>query len=578
ALLRPGNPFAAFESVSLAGGDRVNGRRAFSIEAAGKDGGVAVFWFDLFDYSLLKQSFVPAGGKGPAREEIFEGTAAASPPPGGEIGGGAASVRMPVARAGVRTDDAGFPVETFREMAVRMTVLDAGSLAAVGGGLFCPSGPGLERVAEILARAREIGAAGGKGAGAGGGTGAGAGGGSADRAGKETGGGDVVAGTDVGAASRAGAGARARNAFAEAAGKAQARCVKIYGAGIAREHGYATGIVVSPDGFILTVRGIFAVGERILVVTPDGRKYPARIHREDLKLQTLLLKIEAEGLTFFDTKAPTRQPDRGDWIVCVANPFRIADGPEPLSLNVGILSLRAELDARRKTRDFPYDGEVLIVDSIVSNPGSPGGAAVDINGNLIGMIGKIVESVSSGTRLNYIMPVEVLKRFVEDGIRGPAKPGTETAGTAPAAPAPDEAAEGLPPDMPPGRADGPGAPEGSGSGRHAGATKESAETAGPTERGSDEKAPPDPGIRLFRMAGKHAPAYVEKVMPGSPAEAAGLKPDDLIVAIGREGIGSCAEFDKEAARQFKPGKETAITVKRGKEILRLKIAIPEGSP
>src|SRR4051812_37430363 len=55
--------------------------------------------------------------------------------------------------------------------------------------------------------------------------------------------------------------AAAQNVFADAVAYAQARCVKLYGAGIGREHGYATGMIVSPDGKILCAQGIYLAGD-----------------------------------------------------------------------------------------------------------------------------------------------------------------------------------------------------------------------------------------------------------------------------------------------------------------------------
>ena len=55
------------------------------------------------------------------------------------------------------------------------------------------------------------------------------------------------------------------NPFARAITFAQQRCVRIYGAGIGREHGYASGVIVSPDGHILTARGIYLASDRLRV-------------------------------------------------------------------------------------------------------------------------------------------------------------------------------------------------------------------------------------------------------------------------------------------------------------------------
>jgi serine protease Do len=90
----------------------------------------------------------------------------------------------------------------------------------------------------------------------------------------------------------------------------------------------------------------------------------------------------------------------------------VADHAEPLSVNIGVLSLRTQLDARRGINDFPYEGDVYLYDAITSNPGAAGGAVVSSEGKLVGMIGRVIESKSTNTRLNYAVPADTLKQFM----------------------------------------------------------------------------------------------------------------------------------------------------------------------
>ena len=200
-------------------------------------------------------------------------------------------------------------------------------------------------------------------------------------------------------------------AFAEAIQIAQRRTVKIYGAGIGRSPAYASGIIVSSTGDILTGNGVYLGAENLRITLPDGTTYPATVVRRSQTSQIAQLKIEANTADFFEIPEKPAA-GKGDWILAVSNAFKVADRAEPLSVNIGVLSLRTQLDARRGVNDFPYEGDVYLYDAITSNPGAAGGAVVSSEGKLVGMIGRVIESKSTNTRLNYAVPADTLKKFM----------------------------------------------------------------------------------------------------------------------------------------------------------------------
>jgi serine protease Do len=169
------------------------------------------------------------------------------------------------------------------------------------------------------------------------------------------------------------------------------------------------------------------------------------------------------------------------------------------------------MEAKRRLQDVPLEGEVLLIDAITSNPGAPGGALVASDGRLAGMIGKVVESKSTNTRINYAIPSDLLYDFVH-GIELPAVPGTT--------------------------------PTGNVANTH-------------TSGGGAAVL----GIKLFTLGGKNAPAYVDRVVPASPAGKAGLKKDDLILRIGNDWVRSCKEYEELTAK-LEAGAEVSILIKR----------------
>lgn len=296
--------------------------------------------------------------------------------------------------------------------------------------------------------------------------------------------------------------------FAPAVALAQQRTVKIFGAGIGRTPGYATGLIVGPQGEILTAQGIFLNADNLRVTLPDGTTHNATIVRRSNELQATLLKIDAPTPDYFSLEQAAKG-EPGDWILAVSNAFKVAERDEPLSVNIGVLSVRMPLDARRGFNDFPYEADAWLFDAITSNPGAAGGAVVTAEGKLIGMIGRIIESKSTGTRLNYAVPADLLARFSAGDQTQPmiaASPGTKA----------------------------------------------------------------DLGIRLFALGGRRAPAYIDRVLPGGPAAEAGLKSDDLIVAIAGQVVRDASDF-RRLAKALPIGEEVVVEVKRKNELLSVKV-------
>jgi S1-C subfamily serine protease len=297
--------------------------------------------------------------------------------------------------------------------------------------------------------------------------------------------------------------------FEKAIEIAQARTVKIYGAGIGREPGYGSGVLISADGQILAATGTYLLAENIRVTLPSGESTTAKIVKQNESMQLALLKIEKETPAFFEVeKSAIGEP--GDWILAVSNCFKVAEGDEPLSVGLGVISARTRLDLKRGVNEFNYPEEVLLFDAITSNPGSQGGAMVTADGKLAGMVGKVLESRLTGTRLNYAVPCDVLHKFLT-GEEAPA----EVVQTPP---------------MPRG----------------------------------------DIGIRFLGLGVNRDPAYVDRVVSNSPAAQAGIMPDDLIVSVNGEPMRTASEAKKFLPTTPK-AEPLRLVIKRKDKLLEITI-------
>ncbi len=290
----------------------------------------------------------------------------------------------------------------------------------------------------------------------------------------------------------------------------QTKLVKIFGASAGRVQGYGTGIIVSSDGMIVTSQGVYLDGPQVKVVLHDGREFVATILRRNRTLQLALLKIETADLLAFELSS---EPvgEKGDWVLAFSNAFRVADKDEPVSVMIGTIALRSFIDAKLSERDVAYKGDIVLIDAITSNPGAAGGAVTDLDGVLVGVIGKIINSSETNTRLNYAVPSHLVADFVSGKLE-------ETT----------EAAESV------------------------------------------MAKPADLGIKLFALGGKRNPAYVDRIVDGGPAEIAGLVTDDMVISIGGQKIGTVKEFEA-TVKNLVPGEEVLIIVKRGTQLLRLPI-------
>ncbi len=297
----------------------------------------------------------------------------------------------------------------------------------------------------------------------------------------------------------------------------QPRMVKVFGAGAGRVEAYATGLIVSADGLIVTTQGVFLDGQQVRVVLANGQTHTAVVLKRDRILQLALLKIDHATPDYFALTDSVGEQN-GDWVLALSNAFKVADKDEPLSVTLGVISLRSSIDARLNERDVAYRGELILIDAITSNPGAAGGAVVDLQGKLIGVIGRIINSSETNTRLNYAVPVKQVAQFI-----------SETA------------------------------------------------TTGSESTVSPPTAKSELGIKLFELGGKRNPAYVDRVVADSPAAKAGLQTDDLIITLAGEKIGTIRDY-AQILDQLVPGQEIMIVVKRGTEVLRIPITPVERNP
>lgn len=188
----------------------------------------------------------------------------------------------------------------------------------------------------------------------------------------------------------------------------QTRVVKIYGAGkIGGLENYQSGFLITEQGHIATAWSTVLDAEVITILTDDGKRWEAALVGLDPQTEMAMLKIEGDGFPHFDMRRGG-DVEEGDRVFGVTNLFNIATGRESPSVQRGVVMAKSQLMAHRGRMQTPYTGSILVIDVLTNNPGAMGGALVNLEGALVGMVGKELRDDATGNWLNFAMPTEVV--------------------------------------------------------------------------------------------------------------------------------------------------------------------------
>jgi len=198
----------------------------------------------------------------------------------------------------------------------------------------------------------------------------------------------------------------------------QPKMVKIYGAGGMRGlESYQSGFLISDEGHIATSWSTVLDSTKVRVILSDGLKTNAELVGIDPQTEIAVLKIPEPTKSFFALDA-TSLPAPGDRVFGLSNLFGIATGDESVSVQRGVVMAIAPLSAKRGRMKTLYQGRVLVLDVMTNNPGATGGAIVDLDGRLVGMLGKELRDDQSNMWLNYALPMDVVTGTIRRILEG----------------------------------------------------------------------------------------------------------------------------------------------------------------
>jgi len=171
-----------------------------------------------------------------------------------------------------------------------------------------------------------------------------------------------------------------------------------------REYALGSGVIVNPDGYIVTNNHVVAGATDVQVFTPDKQKYTAKVIGTDPRTDIAVLRIQAHGLPTL-ALGDSSKLKVGDLVFAIGDPLGVGE-----TATMGIVSAtgRGLGGAIEHYEDF------IQTDAAI-NPGNSGGALIDARGDLIGINTAILTSGGEGGNegIGFAIPINMARRVME---------------------------------------------------------------------------------------------------------------------------------------------------------------------
>jgi serine protease DegQ len=163
-----------------------------------------------------------------------------------------------------------------------------------------------------------------------------------------------------------------------------------------------SGVIVSPQGIILTNHHVIEGADEIEVAFADGRKRNAKLIGSDPETDIAVLKIDATDLPSPITLGKMESVQVGDVVLAIGNPFGVGQ-----TVTSGIVSALGRNQLGINTFENFIQTDAAI------NPGNSGGALVDTKGNLIGINTAIYSRSGGNMGIGFAIPINTAKQVME---------------------------------------------------------------------------------------------------------------------------------------------------------------------
>ncbi|MBP7914024.1 MAG: trypsin-like peptidase domain-containing protein [Vitreoscilla sp.] len=165
--------------------------------------------------------------------------------------------------------------------------------------------------------------------------------------------------------------------------------------------GLGSGVIVSPEGYLLTNNHVIDGADDIRVRLSDGREAQATLVGTDPESDVAVLKIELERLPAV-TLGNIEQVQVGDAVLAIGNPFNVGQ-----TVTSGIVSALGRSGLGLSTFENFIQTDAAI------NPGNSGGALIDVNGNLVGINTAIYSRSGGSLGIGFAIPIDLARQVME---------------------------------------------------------------------------------------------------------------------------------------------------------------------
>jgi Do/DeqQ family serine protease len=187
-----------------------------------------------------------------------------------------------------------------------------------------------------------------------------------------------------------------------------------------------SGVIISPDGYIVTNNHVVEKADKITVATNDHRRFEAKVIGTDPSTDLALIKISATDLPI--VKLGNSDETRvGEWVLAVGNPFNLTSTVtagiiSAKGRNIGIIGSQDNDDENPFGRTRNQQGaprlnkaiESFIQTDAAINPGNSGGALVNTKGELVGINAAIASHTGSYEGYGFAIPINLAKKVLND--------------------------------------------------------------------------------------------------------------------------------------------------------------------
>lgn len=173
-----------------------------------------------------------------------------------------------------------------------------------------------------------------------------------------------------------------------------------------QEQNLGSGVLISPDGYVVTNYHVVSGAERIQVQTTDKQRYEGRVVGTNEATDLAVLKVDGSADFPVLPIGNSDDVEVGDWVVAVGNPFRLTS-----TMTAGIVSA---LGRQLRIIDSSFRIENFIQTDAAINPGNSGGALVNLEGELIGINTAIASRTGAYEGYGFAIPSSLVERVVTD--------------------------------------------------------------------------------------------------------------------------------------------------------------------